>query len=479
MTISTRIQELRKSPTFINSVWGLSSNLFQNVLLSLFFVVIARKFGTAEFAEFLIATTLYQIIAAFSTLGLGQWFIREYLVQADKKLLISKYLKLQFLLGLLFYLICVLVSYLLYDGAMIRVLSLILGLNVVFDNLIFAIRDLNTAGFQQKKTFIVFLIDAFLRFLIGASLFLYPFSITILASAIILVRFATLNLFIRLGVSHIVSIGSIIAARISRKDVAVMLRSNWSFVVIGSISVIYWRTASVVISKMLTNVDVANYEISFKVFLLAQLVPLILGSTVFPSLVKLYDQGDKAAFAAFYRKFFLNYAAFGLLCYTFIYSFAGLIIPLAFGEHYRDTAQYTREMFLTILVFPTVFLQANVLVAMKMEKSDMWINLICLSAYLLMAFVGLQFFKSLSTINYAIFASFVMIHAMQDRILIGKGISNLRYTLTIYLSIGLSVAVYGWCTTFVSPFLLFPGFWILLIFSTFILRSKQQLKYAS
>ncbi len=463
MKISAFIHKINESPVLKNSIWGLVSSFTQNVLLSLFFVIVARKYSTFDFAQFLIANTLYQIVAAFSTLGLGQWFVREYLISEDKKSLISKFLKIQFYSGTFFYVVNLALAYFIYDGQLVRELSVVLGINVVFDNIIFAIKSLNIADFEQKKTFRILLIDAVLRFLISVVLIFYPMPMMVFCLMIVAVRFATLYLFINIGVKHLVNFTTIIKTKVSYQDLKTLISNNWSFIVIGSISIIYWRIASIIISKLLTDTAVANYEISFKIFLLAQLVPLILSSSVFPSLVKLFELPDKSEFKAHYRKFYLIYLIFGLASFTFIFSFSSILIPFAFGSTYTETAQYTAEMFLTMIVFPTFLLQANVLIAMKLEKLDMLLNLIGIVVYLILTFIGFYYVKSLSIINYSIFISFLILHIIQDIILIKRQIITLKYALRVYFSITATVLTYTFLSANINPYLLFITFWLLIL----------------
>jgi O-antigen/teichoic acid export membrane protein len=472
MRIKDGISFYKKSVVFKNSVWGLASSVIQNLLLSLFFIIVARKYSTFDFAQFLIANTLYQIVAAFSTLGLGQWFIREYLVTDDKNSFVSKFLKIQFYSGFIFYALNIILAFVLYDGVLIRSLAIVLGINVIFDNVIFAIKNLNIADFEQRKTFLILLIDALLRFTIGIALLIHPFSIFILSVLFILTRFGSLNLFIKIGVKNFVGLKSIWNASVSVADFKQLILTNWSFVVIGSLSIVYWRIASIVISKILTNADVANYEVSFKVFLLAQLVPLILSSSVFPSLVKLFENPDRQAFNLFYRKFYLLYLIFGIASYTFIYSFGDAIIPFAFGPHYAATSLYTKQMFLSMIVFPTFFLQANVLIAMKLEKLDMALNIIGLVSYLVIGFIGLTYIKSLSVINYSIFASFIIVHIFQDRILIREKVTTLKNAATFFLVTAIIISSYVYLSAYTRPFMLFFSFWGIAAIIAFVRRNK-------
>ena len=86
-----------------NSIWGLASNILQNILLSVFFLIIARNFDVKDFGNYLIANSLYQVISSFSALGLGQWFIRQLSDEDDISHFLNKFLKIQLFAGLFFY----------------------------------------------------------------------------------------------------------------------------------------------------------------------------------------------------------------------------------------------------------------------------------------------------------------------------------------------------------------------------------------
>ena len=460
--LKTTLNTLRKSTVFTNSAWGIGSSVAQNLLLSLHFVIIARSYNTFDFAHFLLATSIYQFISAISSLGLGQWFIREYIGNNDTNELTSKFLKFQILSGLVFYIINVALAFLLYDDFLIKKLAIILGFNVIFDNLIYAIKNLNIAEFKQKKTFKILIIDAALRLLITLVLLFYPFSVVTLSILVIITRFLTLNLFISIGLPKKLTLKIISRTKIVYKDLKNIIYSNWSFVVIGSVSIIYWRISTIIISKFLDERAIADYEISFKIFLIAQLVPLILSSTIFPSIVNHFKDFNRIIFKKFYARTYLLYSLFSIAAFTFVFSFSELIIPFAFGETYQGTYKYCIEMFFTILVFPTALLQANTLIALKMERMDMMINIISLLSYLVMCFTGLYFFKSLSIVNFSIFISWIIFHIIQNYILIKKSIISFRFVIIAYLLTTSLTLIYIIISTVVNNYVSFLLFWIAL-----------------
>lgn len=454
-----------------NSFWGVLSNIIQNILFSIFFIVVARKYSTADFGGYIIANTLYSFILAFSSLGLGQWFVRELVLIENKAGLISKFFKIQLVIGVLFYIINVIISYALYDSPLIRHLSLLIGINIIFDNLIYVITFVNIACLEQRKSFVVLTVEAVLKFGVACFLFFSAIPIERLAFILILLRFSTLNLFIRIGSSQSVTLLQIIRAKVNLAEVNRIIMSNWPFIVIGSISVLYWRIGNILVSKILSMQDVANYEISFKLFAMAQILPYIVSTSLFPMLVKKISHQPEEA-VLFFRKAFIAYTIYGLLAYTFVYSFADFFIPWLFGEKYGHTSFFSKEMFLTILVFPTALLQANLLVAMKKEKTDMKLNIASLVVNLIFCGAGLYYYKSLSIINYAIFISFFVFHLAQDIILVKKSVIPVYHAAGFYLFTISLVVTYHFLSVKFDTRYLFPAFWSVFALFSFIIYLK-------
>ncbi|MDT7828090.1 oligosaccharide flippase family protein [Pricia sp. S334] len=457
--------KISQSQIIQNSAWGIGANILQTIFVGLFFVILARQYNSADFAFFLIASTVYQILVAFSSMGLGQWFIREFDVEIDKAGFTGKFIKIQTGLGLIFYLINIVLALILYPDAHIRWLCIILGSNIIFDNIIYCIKNLNIAEFKQKKTFSVLVLDAFFRLMLGCLLLIYPFSITTLCILLISVRFLTLNLFIKVGSSNTLNLKYVFHSTIAWEDVKRQILLNWQFVVIGSVAIIYWRISNIIIAKTLTLQDVADYEISFKILSIGMILPTIVAATVYTQFVKYYNSGDKDAQKLFYKKLFFVYSIYSVMSYSFIYSFADILLPYVFGEQYVGAILSLKEMFLTMLIFPTVLLQANLIVAMKHEKVDMLLNIFSFLIYLAGCFIGLSYFKSLTVINYSIFVSFIIFHISQNIFLAKRGITNFKNSLIVYILLLVFALGYNYIADHYNPIFVFMLFTLMLSLS--------------
>jgi len=455
--------KLLKSALVKNSAWGIASNILQILFVCIFFAIVARKYSASEFARFLVSTSVYQIVAAFSSMGLGQWFVRQYVIDNDKLTLTGKFLKTQLGLGMLFYIVNIAFAFLAYADPQIKLLCIVLGTNIIFDNLINGIRSINIVEGKQHKTALILVIDGFLKLVTGCLLFIHPISIVMLSVIMIIARLLTLHLLIRLGSSNNINLKSLWYAKISLDDLRVLIAKNWRFIVIGSISIIYWKMGNIIISKTLSLTNVADYEIAFRIFSIFLILPIVASSTIYPQFIRYFNAGNHAALRLLYRNIFLGYTLFALVSYAFMYSFSGWIIPLAFGKGYPGSVLCTQQMFLTFLVLPSVLLQANLIVALGLEKLDMWFNIFCFGVNVVGCVVGLYFIKELSVVNYSVCFSFVIFHILQNILLIRKKITTLKFCFVFY-SVAFSTAfIYQHLAENTNPVLLFISFLVTLI----------------
>ena len=214
---------MKNNKLFTNSAWGVFANIFQNIFFSIFFVIMARLYNKIDFANYIIANTLYSFFVGFSTLGLGYWFIRELINTENKINLIEKFFKIQLILGLIFFFLNIIITSILYSNSCIQSLSLIMGINIIFDNIIYVIKYLNIAEQHQKKSSILSTVEALLKCIFGFILFIYPVNIFILSVVLIGLRLFTLNLFIRYGCSDNINLKKILLFKINISE----FQSGW------------------------------------------------------------------------------------------------------------------------------------------------------------------------------------------------------------------------------------------------------------
>jgi O-antigen/teichoic acid export membrane protein len=470
-----KIKELMKkifsNKIISNSLWGVFANIFQNLFLSVFFVIMARVYNEKDLASYIIANTIYSFVLGFSSLGLGYWFIREYINTEFKEQLVEKFFKIQLVIGLVFYIINILFTLLFYDNQLIIELSFILGINIVFDNIIYVIKYLNIAEHQQKKSAILLNVEAFIKCMFALFLFFYFIDVKWLSVILIVIRLLSLNLFIRYGSSRSIHLKSIFKTKLQFQEIKRIILENYSFVIIGSISIINLRVGNLVVSKYLSLNNVSYYEISFKLLSLVYIIPVIIGGSIYPVFLKMYKQ-DVLKVKNYFYNIYLLFAVFGFFCFTMIFSFSKLIIPLLFGQKYAMIYPYCSQMFLVMLVLPTLLLQANLLVVMGLEKIDMICNLVCLASNILFCFIGLKYFHSLSVVIYALCFSFFVFHLIQDYVLVRKGMITISKAIWFYTISFVALVFYYFMSNQFGGILFFFLFWFVILLIAIVNRKK-------
>jgi hypothetical protein len=238
-----------------------------------------------------------------------------------------------------------------------------------------------------------------------------------------------------------ISIQKILRSKIKKTELLEIVGKNWPFVVIGSISVLYWSIGNIIISKTLSWMDVTHYEISYKLLAISYMLPIVAASSIYPILIKTYQQGE-LELRKLYENAIIPFVIYGLLAFTFVASYSSTLIPLIFGLKYSQTSQYCTEMFLVMLVFPVTYFQANVLITLHMEKVDMICNAASLLTHVLICIIGIKYYPTLSIVNYSIAASFLLFRVIQDWILVKHHVSSIKNTLRQYLAIVLCLMGY-------------------------------------
>lgn len=416
---------------------------------------------------------MYGMILSFSSLGLGQWYMRNIATSENKQNLTDQFLQIQIQSGVGFYIVLLVISTLLYGFGIPTQLALIIGLNVVFDNIIYAIKCINIISYEQHRTFMILFCEALLKVMLGVSLFFHQMSIFQILISLVFLRVITLQLFIRFTAGEKINIRQIILKTHLIEHWRKVVTKNWPFVIIGSISVLYWSVGNILASKFLPLEQVSYYEISFKLFAMAEIIPLMLSSTIFPQLSKTKIAVNERA-PEVYKICVFIMNTYGVLAYIFVYCYASYIIPTLFGIKYNHISNYTAGMFLTMLIFPMSILQANLIVANKKEKTDMWLNVISLITYLVIASIGMIKFRDLTIINYSIFISFLAFNILQGMFIHKMGWQKSTDTIINYLSIGIPILIVYYLEQYVERIFIFPFMTMcyLVIYMTSIRKGK-------
>jgi O-antigen/teichoic acid export membrane protein len=441
MNLAPALKLITLNKVFQNSLWGIVSSLFQNIVFSIFFIILARKLDSSVLSSYIISNTFYGLMLSFSSLGMGQWFVRKMISDSKNITYINLFISVQLFSGILFYIILNLIIISMYDEVLIHQISFILGFNIILDNLLYVTKNINVINNNQRKTFIITSVEALLKLIFAYFIWYYDASIVFIVFTLVLLRLLSVFIFIQFGLpeSIFIQFRSILYS-FNGSELIQTIRSNRYFILIGSISVLYWSYGNIIVSKIIGLNFVPHFEISYKLFTMAELVPLVFSASIFPILSKKY-KSDYDGLGVYFRKVFWLYAFYGFISFVFILFFADYFIPLLFGSGYQDTPKYCTQLFYTMLLFPSSLLQANLIIAIGYERRDMLFNLSMLIAHIVISLSLLSVFKDLTYLNLSIFLSFLLFHVSQDIFLFKNGYLHRKDIFLFYSIIVLLVSI--------------------------------------
>ncbi len=466
------VNKIVKNKLFKNSALGILSNLVQNILFSMFFIIVARHYSMEDFGNYVICNTIYSFILGFSTLGLGNWFIRELKETDNRELFITKFIKIQFILGCFFYLLNVIISFSIYSSEVIRLFSILFGLNIISDNLIYVFKSVGIADFRQEKTYLISTIESFLKFLIGCLVLVLPFSMTSLILLLISLRLSILYVYFKFGMDSFISLDILKKTNTDFYEIFNIVKENWAFVVIAGIAVINWRIGNIFVSKYLTIRDVGFYEIAFKLLSIAYIIPVVISTSVFPFLVELIKENR---LMIHYPNLLRLFSIYGFFTFTVIISFSDLLVPFLFGNQFSAVTIYCKQMFLVMIIFPSVLLKANLMIAVKKEKKDMYCNFLSLCLNVIICIVLLNYFKTISVVILAIVVSFLFFSIIQDFILVKSKIISVYNVLSFYIISAIGLMIYYLLSIFLNKMATFTLFWLVgLVFFYYYVKIQKQ-----
>ena len=408
-----------------NSTVAIVSNVLQNFLLSVFFVILARSYGPTLFAQYVVANSLYQLIAVIAPFGLLSYFVREYSQRPDDRHdLLKDFFQIEFLLSLFgFATVVAIVLGLRYETEIV-VLATILGINLFFDNFIYYIKSVNVAESRQFYSALPVIIEAILKILLGVALILLHLSLVQIS--IFLVGFRFITLFIALN--FVRGTSALIPQRL-REWVEIASKIRWKrlqnllsyakhFAVIGTISIIYWRINVLVLSKFVERSEVSYYEVGTRLFYILQMVPVTYLLSLYPYLAKAHKENVEK-FLVLGRSALSDVTVFSLGIGVPCAILSPVIVSVLFGAQYAPAGPIGSIIMWTIVPFSIGNLQAYLLIASGNEKIDMWLNVFALSMDLLFLFLLIPTYKALGA-SYSIFISMCFFVLVQEFILARK-----------------------------------------------------------
>ena len=113
-------------------------------------------------------------------------------------------------------------------------------------------------------------------------------------------------------------------------------------------------------------------------------------------------------------------------------SYSETIIEFLFGPMHQSAIGYTKNIFLVMLPYPIIQLQASFLIAGGGELYDLWGNILVRFLTISLGLILLQYYEQVKAVFYSLYFSFLGFLAFQDTILMKREKINVLYKILLY-----------------------------------------------
>jgi PST family polysaccharide transporter len=418
-------KELRQIMGNIN--WLTFENILRNLIGVFVFAWVARYLGPEQFGLMNYVIAFVALFSVFSTLGLDNILIREIVSNPEKrKEYLGSALLLKFVGAFVLLITATLTSYFINsENTVINFFVFIVSLGYIFKS--FDVIDLwfksqvksKYSVYSRAPAFFIISLSKIVLILTQAPLvaFIWMFTLDFFIASLLLLYFYNKKVS-----------DSIFEWKIKIATIKNLLKDSWPLMLSGVAVVIYMKIDQVMIGNMLGEKELGIYSSAVKLSEAWYFVPMIIASSVFPSILKARKKNKELYLKRIQMlyDFFTWFTISVALIITFL---APFIINLLYGSEYSSASTV-----LSIHIWAGVFVflgvaSSNYLIAENLTKitfyrtsvgtlTNIILNIILIPLYgiigsaiatlisYILATFSIIFFKSTRVIFFMLISSF-------------------------------------------------------------------------
>lgn len=322
----------------IRNIGWLCSEKLLTLVMSLFITVyVIRYLGSEDFGKLGYALSFVELFSAFSKLGLDVIVVRN-LVQEESatKQIIGTAFILKLLASMLTYWLIVVSSLVISKDTTLQHMTWIVAIG-----LIFSCFDVIDFWFQAKVKSGALVLARSIQLIIStiAKLLFIALHLSVMAFIWLL----TIECVIKaIGMIWVYSREqSIFHWQFDVHKAVNLLRDSYPLILANMMVVIYMRIDQVMLGNMIGDVEVGNYTAALKFSEIWYFVPIIISSSVFPSVLRARQRSERE----YYEKLQQLYDLVSWLAFMIAISMTILSNPLVdilFGQEYHKAAAILR-----------------------------------------------------------------------------------------------------------------------------------------
>lgn len=367
-----------------------------------FFVVMtaARILGPADFGAFNYLFSIVSLFFIFSDWGISALMIRDYQkTSVDKEKYIRSAAGLKIILvGISF--LAVLFGLLFFQSPVFKANLILLAVFLVVSNIRDFIVYLFRAFQKMEKEFWLVLAESSALLIVGLSLLLIYKNIISLSLAYIGSMVVSAVLALILFKNYF----PYLKPEWPKDNLKKLLINGAPIMFFGLLSFIFFATDQIILGKLRGTIEVGYYAIATKIILLANIVPGLLLTAVFPYLASQVDRVQKVI--KIFRKTLLGLIVLSVLLAT-IGAISAPIIPLIVGSQYSPSINLFR-FFIWIIVFMfPIALFDYILFVYNKQWLNFWFTAVCAIINIILNFVLIPYYGMFGAAAASLVAQFL------------------------------------------------------------------------
>lgn len=323
----------------------------------LVFVLLARTLGVASIGNFVYLLSLCSLLTLFVEFGTNQFLTKEVVAHGNslpavalRNIVVVK--AIQYGIGILL-LLALEYRTLVENFQFINLLPCY----VIFEGL----AQIGITVFNAKKQFIKANTFAFF-YETGRSL--------ALLSAVFFTKSVTLVSFIYIffAAAYAVAVCTSVLRHANAKKTVLRLfrlaglapfsyyRKTWLFFASAIAYQLYFRIDTILLKRLSTPVELGLYGTAYKFFEVFLFVPAILSGIIFPSVIALYQKGDRETLKNYLEELQTKAVAVISLLVLSVICFSDLIVSVFFGDAFSGSVVVLQILFLTSFLYAFNFI---------------------------------------------------------------------------------------------------------------------------
>ncbi len=389
-----------KQTVLKNSFWlflgqGLSK-LFK------FFLVMAaaRILGPTDFGAFNYLFSIVSLFFIFSDWGVSSLVIRDYQNETvDKDKYVRSAFGLKIILAAAAFL-AVLISLLFFQSPVFKAGLILLAIFLVISNLRDFIIYIFRAFQKMEKEFWLVLAENFSLLIIGVTLLLIYKNIVSLSLAYVFSIVISLSLAFILFKRYF----SYLKPEWGRKEIKSFLANGAPIMFYGLLSFIFFATDQIILGKLRGTTEVGYYSIVTKIIILANMVPGLLMTALFPYLASQAANVKKVMMI--FKKVSLGLVVLGVAAAAFG-AVSAPIIPLIVGSQYAPSVGLFRFfVWIIVFMFP-LNLFDYILFTYNKQWLNFWFTAACAIVNIVLNFLLIPFYGMIGAAVASMIAQFL------------------------------------------------------------------------